>query len=230
MLGFGMAHAEDAKQREQQVHITKIIFNSGIIMKTIRVILLATALIVLSGCAAPSFVKPAPDKLSLGKSTREDIIQSVGNPPPAQSDATVNSEKVQLLNYAHGENPKFWGFIIEHRNLTYTVFDNIMVGEEYNSTYDNESTEFDTDKIPSIEKGKSTRADVIALLGKPSGEVLYPLVADKKGRGLVYAYSWARFAGILTSTNSKLLIVSLNDNNVVSNVSFKKDGTEQIKQ
>ena len=197
-------------------------------MKHIRKILLAAALIALSGCTPPSFVKPAQDKLTLGKSTRDDIIQSVGT-PLSQNNGQINSEKVQFINYFHIEGAKFWGLIVPQRSLTYTVFDNVMVGEAYTSTFDGESTDFDVSKIPAIEKGKSTRAEVVALLGKPSGEALYPIVTDKKEKGLVYVYTWARFAGMLTSPNTNLLVVSLNENNVVSKVSFKQNGVEQIK-
>jgi hypothetical protein len=104
-----------------------------------------------------------------------------------------------------------------------------MVGEEFNSTMDGEKTEFDTNKSIAIQKGKSTKDEVIALLGKPSGEVIYPIVTEKNGRGLVYAYTYARFAGILTSYNNYLLVVTLDDNNIVTNVSYKKDNVEQIK-
>ena len=186
-------------------------------------------LIAISGCAsAPSFVKPAPDRLELGKSTRAEVLQTLKT-QPASSDVTLNKEKVQVLNYYYGENPKFWGLLISRRFQTYALFNDILVGDEYSSTFDGESTDFNTDKISSIQKGKTTRVEVVALMGKPSGEVLYPIVLDKKWRGLVYSYTWSRFAGILTTSSSNLLLVSIDENNIVSNISFKKNGEEQIK-
>jgi hypothetical protein len=199
-------------------------------MKSIRVNLFAISFIILSGCAAPSFVKPSPDKLILGKSTSEDVIQSLGNAPPLSGDATVNGEKIHMLTYNYGESPKFWGLVIKRRTQTYTLFDGVLVGDEYNSTFDEDATDFDTDKVELIRKGKTTRSEVTALLGKQSGNVLYPLVADKQDHGLVYAYTYARFAGILTSAKSKVLVVTLNGDGVVSNVSLKLNGVEQIKQ
>lgn len=199
-------------------------------MKTINIFYLAALLIAVSGCAsAPSFVKPAPDKLGLGKSTGAEVLQTLKTQPATQSDVSINGEKVKVLNYFYGENPKFWGLLISRRYQSYTLYNDILVGDEFTSTFEGESTEFDTDKIASIEKGKTTRAEVVALMGKPSGEVSYPIVIDKKWRGLVYSYIWSRFAGILTTSTSHLLVVSIDENNIVSNVSFKKDGVEQIK-
>jgi hypothetical protein len=196
-------------------------------MKLIRIVCCAVALIIISGCAAPSFVKPAADKLTLGKSTSEDIIKAVGEQPLIDSE--VNAEKVQFIRYFHYENPTFWGVVTKRRDLNYTLFNNVMVGAEYDSTYSGEDTEFDTSKVTSISKGKSTRAEVIALLGKPSGEILYPLVTDKKGSGIVYSYTYSRFAGLFTTSTANLLVVSLNKEDVVSNISFKINDVEQIK-
>lgn len=199
-------------------------------MKTINIFYLAALLIAVSGCAsAPSFVKPAPDKLALGKSTGAEVLQTLKTQPATQSDVSINGEKVKVLNYFYGENPKFWGLLISRRYQSYTLYNDILVGDEFTSTFEGESTEFDTDKIASIKKGKTTRAEVVALMGKPSGEVSYPIVIDKKWNGLVYSYTWSRFAGILTTSTSHLLVVSIDENNIVSNVSFKKDGVEQIK-
>ena len=199
-------------------------------MNSIRLYGVAVLLIALTGCASgPVFVKPEPAKLVLGKSNKADVLQSQLAKPISQQDITVNGEKAISINYATGESPQFWGLLIERRFGTYTLFNDVLVGQEFNSTYKVESTEFDTDKISSIVKGKTTRSEVIALLGTPSGFVIYPVIADPKGSGLVYGYTWARFAGILTMSKTNLLVVSLDENNVVTNVSFKYNGVEQIK-
>ncbi len=187
-------------------------------------------LIALTGCASgPKFTKPDAAKLVLGKSSRAEVLQSQSAKPASETDMTVNGEKVHGINYFAAENPKFWGLLIERRFGTYTFYNDVLVGIEFTSSYANESTNFDTDKITSIEKGKTTRAEVIALLGNPSGEVIYPVIADKTGRGMVYSYNWGRFAGVFTSFTSNLLVVSLDQNNIVTNVSFKQNGVEKIK-
>lgn len=197
-------------------------------MKSIRIVAVVASLVVLSGCAT-NFVRPASEKLTLGKSTSADISGLVGSPTAQDGEVVMNGEKAKVLTYYYNDGAKFWGLIIPQRTLTYTIFNDTMVGEVFNSTMEGESTEFEGKKASSIQKGISTRDDVIALLGKPSGEVLYPVIKDKNGRGLVYAYSYARFAGMLTSYNNYLLVVSLDDKNIVTDVSYKVDDVEKIK-
>lgn len=199
------------------------------IMKLIRTFALVGVLALLSGCSATNFVRPANETLTLGKSTTADITKLVGPPTSRKDDVQMNGEKVQLMNYFHLEGASFWGLIVPQRSLTYTLFNDTMVGEEFNSTFDVEKTEFDGSKAAAIQKGKSTRADVIGLMGKPSGEVIYPIIKDKNGRGLVYAYTYARFAGMLTSYNNYLLVVTLDEQNIVTDVSYKIDNVEKIK-
>ncbi len=197
-------------------------------MKLIRMFAVITALVALSGCAS-NFVRPASEKLTLGKSTSADIANLVGKPTMQNDNAVINGEKSRVMTYYYNDGAKFWGLIIPQRTLTYTLFKDTMVGEEFNSTMDGENTEFDGSKAIAIQKGKSTKSDVIALLGKPSGEVIYPVIKDQNGRGLVYSYSYARFAGIFTSYNNYLLVVTLDDKNIVSDVSYKVDNVEKIK-
>lgn len=197
-------------------------------MKLIRVFAVIAALVALGGCAT-NFVRPPSESLTLGKSTSADIIKLAGKPTSQNDNFKINGETTKVLSYYYNDGAKFWGLIIPQRTLTYTLFNDTMVGEEFNSTMDGEKTEFDTSKANTIQKGKSTKDDVIALLGKPSGEVIYPVIKEKNSRGLVYAYSYARFAGILTSYNNYLLVVTVDDKNIVTDVSYKKDNVEQIK-
>ena len=198
-------------------------------MKLIRTFALIGVLAILSGCSATNFVRPASETLTMGKSTSADITKLVGPPSSKNDNVQMNGEKVHLMNYFHLEGASFWGLIVPQRSLTYTLFNDTMVGEEFNSTFDVEKTEFDGSKAAAIQKGKSTRADVIALMGKPSGEVIYPVIKEKNGIGLVYAYTYARFAGMLTSYNNYMLVVTLDDQNVVTDVSYKIDNVEKIK-
>jgi len=197
-------------------------------MKLIHLIAAITTVVALSGCAS-NFVRPAAESLTLGKSTSADIIKLAGKPTAQNDNVKLNGETVKSLSYYYNDGAKFWGLIIPERWLSYTLFNDTMVGQEFNSTMDGENTEFDVKKITSIQKGKSTADDVIALMGKPSGEVIYPVVKEKNSRGLVYAYTYARFAGILTMHNNYLLVVTVDDKNLVTNVSYKKDNKEQIK-
>lgn len=200
--------------------------------KLIRSFALVVAVILLTGCANSSnFVRPAKDSLAFGKSTRADVVSLVGKPTLQQESVPFNGEKFQVVSYSYIGIASFLGKVIPQRNLSYWLYNDKLVGEAFNSSIDGETTEFDGSKVASIEKGKSTRADVIALIGQPSGQFFYPLVKDKDGVGLVYEYSINRDAGMfnLFLQNNALLIVTLNASGVVTDVYYKKNGVEQVK-
>jgi hypothetical protein len=113
--------------------------------------------------------------------------------------------------------------------MSYVTHNDVVVGESFNSTMEGESTQFPLEKVSMIVKGKSTKADVIELLGKPSGSYIYP-VSKKGNTGIAYLYNYARFAGILTSPNDYRVLVELDSQNVVVDISYKKDGKEQLAQ
>lgn len=194
-------------------------------MKLFRSLAFVVALLSITGCTH-TFVRPAKDTLSLGKSTHADVIKLVGTPGMPEGKVTINGETVQTVTYAYYEGAKFYGLIAPQRTLSYTFFNDVMVGNEFNSSFEEDTTRFDTDKVTAVIKGKSTRSDVIAALGVPSGEVLYPLVKDKNCRGMVYAYSIRRQGWI---NYNNLVIITLDDKDVVTDVSFKRNGDEQIK-
>lgn len=196
-------------------------------MNIINALVLTSSLILLSGCMS-NFVRPANDALVAGKSTRANVIQIAGEPFTVNDNVQINNEKVQTATYLYLKGAKFYGMIIPTRTLTYTFFNDVMVGNEFNSSFEEESTEFDGTKVASIAKGKSTKADVIAIMGKPSGDILYPLITDKIGSGVVYAYTVSRHAPFVAPTTKYLLVITLDKNDVVSNISYKIDGKEQI--
>lgn len=197
-------------------------------MKLFRIAALVTSVVLLSACSH-NYVRPAADALKLGKSTRDDVIKLVGEPTTRNDRLEANGEQIKSITYFHLEGAKFWGMIIPQRTLVYSFLNDVMVGEEFNSSFDEEKTEFQSEKVSTLVKGKSTKADVIALLGKPSGEVIYPLVKDKNGRGLVYAYTVSRHAPFVAPTTRYRAFITLDANNVVTSVSMIEDGEEKVK-
>lgn len=180
----------------------------------------------LTGCAS-NFVRPEPNAITLGKSTPDQVIKATKGNPIHQNNVSINNEKINLVTYQFMEGAKFYGMVMPRRSLTFSFFNDVLIGEELNSTYDGEKTEFDTTKVAQIQKGQ-TQDQVIGILGKPSGKVLYPIVTDKSGYGLVYAYAYARFAPFYSPSFSYLLVVSFDSNNVVTAISYKENGKEQI--
>lgn len=183
---------------------------------------------LMTGCAH-DFVRPAPEAVKLGKSHSEDVIKAVSGSPFRHNNVVVNNEKIDVISYLYTGNVSFWGAIIPQHMLTYSFYNDVLIGEELNSTFDGEKTEFDTGKVSQIRKGQ-TREQVIGILGTPSGRILYPLITDKTGSGLVYAYAYSRFAPVVSPSWSYLLIITFNENNVVTNISYKENNKEMIAQ
>ncbi|MDP2804988.1 MAG: hypothetical protein Q8O24_03515 [Gallionellaceae bacterium] len=200
-------------------------------MNLIRLFALVVVLIVLNGCSTQKdFVRPAKDSFTLGKSTRADVIRAVGDSSSVSSVVSPSGKEVEVVSYFYRENPSFYGMIINKHSLLYSFFENVLVGEEYNSAYSKDETKFDIDKITQIKKGMA-ESDVISLMGPPSGRTVFPIISDKDGHSLNYSYSYDRFIGFgITTHNDYRLVVTMDNNSVVSDVRYSKDGIAQVIQ
>lgn len=199
------------------------------VSKKMQVILLVSALALLNGCSSQKdFIRPQAGAFNIGKTTQAEVIQTMGKPRfESKPDFQMNGEEVKSSTYYFTESPGFWGVVIEKHSMTFSFFNDLLAGEIYNSSYSKDKTVFPLDKIPQVKIGM-TSAEVIAIMGTPSGKAVYPVIKNKEGSGLVYAYNYARFAGMLTSPNDYLFIVTLNNSGVVTELLYIKDGKEQV--
>src|SRR5918994_96233 len=139
-------------------------------------IALSFAALALSGCAGSDFVRPAEGDFVVGKSTLADVTTKMGS--PLQSGQLTKNEKLMKVSkyaYAASGGESAHPGVTPARSLTFLFFEDNLVGKEFVSSFKQDSTDFDGQKVSSITKGKSTRQDVVALLGKPSGEAVYPV-------------------------------------------------------
>lgn len=197
-------------------------------MRSLHLVVLSVLMVALTGCAH-DFVRPAPDALKVGHSTKEEVLKAAGTPTFTNKNVKINGETIETLTYSYVKGAKFYGLIAPQRTQTYSIFNNVLVGDEFNSSFDEETTNFEAEKVFGIVKGKSTRADVIAAMGKPAGNVLYPIIKDKNGKGIVYEYTVSRHGGIIMITTNLVVVITLDANDVVTDISYMKNGTEQIK-
>ena len=190
--------------------------------------IVAACVFLLAACAQnKDFVRPSSEALSLGKSTYSDVVSVLGESGFRMQTGTINGEAIQSIDYGYEEAAKFIGLNAPQRVLHLTFFKGVLIGEEFNSSFDQDSTKFDVDRVFRLVNGKSTKADVIDALGKPSGEILYPLVNDKKGSGLVYWYTVNRpvFDYI---THISRLIVFLDGRGIVKDISYRENDREKF--
>src|SRR6266478_2663763 len=149
------------------------------------------ALILAGACLlGADFSRPDPATLTLGTTTEVEIRQRFG-PPYGQSTAQVGGRQVTTLQYTYAE-------------MRSTVVD---------------ETAFDESVAKKIKRGETTRAEVLALAGRPTGQFIYPsLQAPTPGRrAYVYGYSRSeRLPSDLTiETTNKVLTVAFDDHDVV---------------
>jgi len=169
-------------------------------------------------------VRPAPGSIALGRTTYEEIVRRYGRPAIEGSAPNTNG-KLTTLTYRVtqvGARVPDDG-IIPQRTIRFHLLDGVLVGYAWTSSFLVDSTDFDERKIVELKKGQTTRAEVVALFGEPTGEYVHPLVVPPGEIGLVYLYqqTWAPRMPLMTSTSSKSLVVTLDGNGIVTDVKFE---------
>lgn len=195
-------------------------------MKKINHLLSALAtIIVLSGCAGTNFKRPEPDALRIGKSTQTDVIRVMGAPIQT-GEGLKNNQKIKTARYAYAEGAGTGRYpgVVPARAMVFSTFNDLLVGQEFISSFPQDATEFDESKVANIIKGKTTRIEVISALGKPNGEVIYPLIKNQSETGIVYSYSHAKGNAFNMKFYSKALVVSFGANDIVSDVEYVSSG------
>lgn len=189
--------------------------------------LAAATSIVLSGCAGSDFVRPTEGELVVGKSTQADVLRKMGSPLQS-GEMTKNDRQLKVAKYAYastGGEPAYQG-VTPARSLAFTFFDDKLASQEFVSSFKNDSTDFDGKKVTSIVKGKSTSGDVVALLGKPTGEAVYPVIKGADDKAYVYSYVQAKGTVFNMKFYSKALVVSFNNAGIVTDVEFTTSGDQ----
>ncbi len=87
-----------------------------------------------------------------------------------------------------------------------------------------DQTDFDESKVKEIKTGETTREAVIELLGPPHGLHVYPLVDNPGHKGLVYEYSQTRGGGFSLKIYQKMIVVTVDSNDIVTDVKFTAAG------
>jgi hypothetical protein len=100
------------------------------------------------------------------------------------------------------------------------------VGYEFISSYQDDHTDFDETEVGQIEKSKTTRSQVTALMGRSGGMYAYPLIKSKSDRALVYCDLRTRSAPMSVKIYQKRLVVAFNGADTVTDVEFSTSGKQ----
>jgi len=165
------------------------------------------------------------EQFELKRTTQGQVLATVGA-PESISHTERNGKRIERFQYSYYTAAGFAaGIGPVGRMASFFFVDGLLIGYLYTSSFPGDSTDFLVESVSRIEKGKSTRGDVLALLGPPHGVVLFPL-ADGEGNSLI-RYSYTGATGLMGSTGfvSKDALITLNDKGVVIdiNVSSQTD-------
>lgn len=190
-------------------------------MQKFKSLILVSIVIFMTACAAGvNFKKMSEDQLVLGKTTKQEIMTSMGK-PNLKGSKVINGIDLEVMTYAYakvGGDAVLPG-VTPARSQGLLFKDGILVGKEYTSSFADDNTLFDMAKAKLVVKGQK-KSDVLALLGAPKGGYLYPVVADKTGYGLVYMFTQTK--GF--KSKSDILVVEFNSSDIVTDVKLTSVG------
>jgi hypothetical protein len=180
-----------------------------------RVAILA---VVLAGACllGADFSRPDPASFTLGQTTEQEIRARFGK-PSGQVNARVGDKLVTTLRYAYAEARSV---AVPVRIMAYAFHEGRLVGFDYMSSFAADQTVFDELAAKRIRRGISTRAEVLDLMGKPSGQFIYPSsYAGLPGHHAdVYSHSRSEKlpSGVTLETTTKVLTVVFDEHDVVA--------------
>jgi len=182
--------------------------------RPVRVGILAA---VLAGACllGADFSRPDPASFTLGETTEQEVRARFGR-PAGQATARVGDKLVTTLRYAYAEARSI---AVPVRTMAYAFHEGRLVGFDYMSSFAADQTAFDELAVKRIKRGETTRTEVLDLLGKPTGQFIYPSsYATAPGRRAdVYSHSRSEkvSAGVTLETTTKVLTVTFDDHDVV---------------
>jgi len=189
-------------------------------------LLASTAMmLLLAGCAGTDFKRPDASVLKVGTSTIGDVIRVMG-PAKQTGEVLKNSCRIRQSTYVYATaiGTALYGGVTPARVVTFSTYNDLLVGEQFVSSFKEDGTDFDDSKASAIVKGKTTKSEVIAALGSPSGEAVYPLVKNKGDSAILYAYMQVKTSPFKVKAYQKSLTVSIGANDVVSDIEFLEAG------
>jgi hypothetical protein len=169
-------------------------------MHRIAYVLLALA----AGCASGrDFTRPAAENLALGVVTRADILAAYGRPDrqmtrvvsapgegsgSSRSDAPAMGSLTSLFYTYETPGRVAWsGAALHQKLLKFDFANDRLFSYSYLSNFERDSSDFDEAKMSALANGITTKEDVLALFGDPSGRAMFPALLPGDER-FVYQY------------------------------------------
>ena len=144
-----------------------------------RVLLLTTGLILFgSGCmtAGKDFVRPDSRAVTIDRSTRAEILQRYGE-PYSTGEITKHNYLLTTLHYYYAEAR--YGGVVYKKHCWFYFVGETLIGYSFVTGLPDQQISLDSSKVPFVVKGKTTKRDVLAIFGEPTGRFTYPAIRDE---------------------------------------------------
>jgi hypothetical protein len=188
--------------------------------------MIAVAALTLSGCAGTDFVRPDTAFLKNGQTTFAEVVARMGT-PRREGSVIKNERTIKTASYAYaatGGKPLHEG-VTPARAMGFYFYENTLVGHEFISSWAEDNSDFDESKVKDIVKGKTTRAELAQLLGKPAGYYIHPLIKPTAGDAAVYAFAETSGSVFNLKFFRKVLVVTFDIAGVVADVDYSSSGS-----
>jgi hypothetical protein len=161
------------------------------------------------------FSRPDPASFTLGQTTEAEIRARFGK-PAGETAARVGGKLVTTLRYAYAEARSI---AVPVRTMSYALHEGRLVGFDYMSSFAADQTAFDELALKAVKRGETTRTETLDLVGKPTGQFIYPsFYATAAGRRAdVYSHSRSEklSGGVTLETTTKVLTITFDEHDVV---------------
>ena len=189
-----------------------------------RVLAILALLLVSAGCAGRDFTRPPPESLAIGQATEAEIRQRFGT-PYREGAVIKNNETMKVLIYAYATTiSSAPGGLVPERAQEFYLWQDVLVGHHFTSSFPDDKTDFDGAKASQIKKGETTEAGVVSLLGPADGDYRYPLIADKDARAAVYLFQQVRGTAFNLKIYRQILIVQYDNTTMVKDLEYTATG------
>jgi hypothetical protein len=182
--------------------------------RSVRVGIL-TAVLAGACLLGTDFSRPDPGSFTLGQTTEQEIRARFGK-PAGEAAARIGGKLVTTLRYAYAEARSI---AVPVRTMAYAFHEGRLVGFDYMSSFSADQTGFDELALKRIKRGETTRIDALDMVGKPSGQFIYPsaYAAAPGRRADVYSHSRSEklSSGVTLETTTKVLAIMFDEHDVV---------------
>lgn len=182
--------------------------------RSVRVGIL-TAVLAGACLLGADFSRPDPGSFTLGQTTEQEIRARFGK-PAGEAAARIGGKLVTTLRYAYAEARSI---AVPVRTMAYAFHEGRLVGFDYMSSFAADQTGFDELALKRIKRGETTRIEALDMVGKPSGQFIYPSAyATAPGRRAdVYSHSRSEklSSGVTLETTTKVLAIMFDEHDVV---------------